>query len=538
MLTKSQKPKPPLTGGRKMEQVTIHQPVRAAEYLRMSTDGQQLSVPIQQASIRLYAAVHSLTIVRSYADEGKSGLTTDHRAALMQLLADVEDGSADFDVILIHDVSRWGRWQDLDEAAYHEFRCRRAGKRIVYCSQEFLNDHGPITAVIKAVERSYAAKFSRDLSIRVGAAQERVTALGYLHGGGAGYGLRRMVVAPDGTKKGILERGVKKFERTDRILLVPGPAEEIAVVNRIYDMAVNKHMFIEHIARQLNRDNVPYFACRLWKHQSVRYILTNERYIGHLVFNRTLSRLRLGELNVGRIQNDRRKWLRVPLGFEPLVPLDLFAAANRPKTKRNAKYRSDAAMLDPLRELWEKNGYLSPQLIKLTKGVPSLNQLRRRFGCMQNVFDRLGYRGRRNERSAWQHLLSHRLSMEAVRQIISHSAALGIEARWKQRKRRLTFGSDKWASVGVGIHVPTRHETSPRWVVHSGHVPKPDFFLVQRLDATNTNVECYYLLPRKALGAVHTAFDKRGLLEPYRCGSLDAAVTQLVQQCAFILTPE
>ena len=34
---------------------------------------------------------------------------------LKQLIADVESGTADFDVILVYDVSRWGRFLDIDE---------------------------------------------------------------------------------------------------------------------------------------------------------------------------------------------------------------------------------------------------------------------------------------------------------------------------------------------------------------------------------------------------------------------------------------
>ena len=47
--------------------------VRAAEYVRMSTEGQQYSIANQQPALREYAAGRGFTIVRTYADEGKSG---------------------------------------------------------------------------------------------------------------------------------------------------------------------------------------------------------------------------------------------------------------------------------------------------------------------------------------------------------------------------------------------------------------------------------------------------------------------------------
>jgi len=47
---------------------------RAAQYVRMSTDHQRYSTQNQAAAIAVYAAQHEPVIVRTYADEGRSGL--------------------------------------------------------------------------------------------------------------------------------------------------------------------------------------------------------------------------------------------------------------------------------------------------------------------------------------------------------------------------------------------------------------------------------------------------------------------------------
>src|SRR5277367_5918315 len=83
---------------------------RAAEYVRMSTEHQKYSTENQAEAIQQYAARRGLAIVRTYADEGKSGLRLDGRDALKQLIEDVEAGVADFETILVYDVSRWGRF--------------------------------------------------------------------------------------------------------------------------------------------------------------------------------------------------------------------------------------------------------------------------------------------------------------------------------------------------------------------------------------------------------------------------------------------
>src|SRR5262249_4478546 len=98
--------------------------IRAAQYVRMSTELQQSSTEKQGDVIREYAQRRGFEIVRTYADEGKSGLNADDCDALKQLLADVQSGAADFKAILVYDVSRWGRFQDADGSAHCEFSCR------------------------------------------------------------------------------------------------------------------------------------------------------------------------------------------------------------------------------------------------------------------------------------------------------------------------------------------------------------------------------------------------------------------------------
>jgi DNA invertase Pin-like site-specific DNA recombinase len=98
----------------------------------MSTERQEYSIANQLAAIKNYAQLHDFQIVRTYADEAKSGIDLAHRPALKQLLDDVSAHAIDYEAILVFDVSRWGRFQDIDESAYYEFHCKRAGVRVHY----------------------------------------------------------------------------------------------------------------------------------------------------------------------------------------------------------------------------------------------------------------------------------------------------------------------------------------------------------------------------------------------------------------------
>jgi DNA invertase Pin-like site-specific DNA recombinase len=130
-------------------------PLRAAQYVRMSTEHQQYSTTNQEDVIREYAARRGYQIVRTYADEGKSGLNVAGREKLRQLIDDVQSARrsnglrfqpacsrADFRAILVYDVSRWGRFQDADESAYYEYPVRKRRRSHLDNHQERQTGHG------------------------------------------------------------------------------------------------------------------------------------------------------------------------------------------------------------------------------------------------------------------------------------------------------------------------------------------------------------------------------------------------------------
>ena len=210
--------------------------VPAAQYVRMSTEHQQYSIANQEAAIQTYARSHGYAVVLTYADAGKSGLAIKHRKELRRLLHDVTSGQARYKAILVYDVSRWGRFQDVDEAAAYEFLCKSAGIPVRYCAEQFDNDGSLPSSMMKAMKRTMAAEFSRELGIKVSAGQRRIALLGFHVVGKAGYGLRRMMVSADGRRRVVLEDGERKAIQTDRTILVPGPKKEVACVRTIFGL--------------------------------------------------------------------------------------------------------------------------------------------------------------------------------------------------------------------------------------------------------------------------------------------------------------
>ncbi len=294
---------------------------RAAQYVRKSTEHQRYSIENQIAAISDYATARQFKIVQTYSDAGRSGLRIDNRKALKQLLNDVGAGAAPFEAILVYDVSRWGRFQDTDEAAYYEYACKRAGIAVHYCAEQFDNDGTPLATIIKGLKRAMAAEYSRELGVKVYAGQKRVIEQGFRLGALAGFGLRRQIVDLSGKPKHVLEIGERKAIQTDRIVLVPGPENEVRVVRDIFRAFVRSRSE-KAIAASLNKRGIRTDLGRCWTNHNVHQVLTNPKYIGRNVWNRVSFRLKKS-----RVRNPTSAWIEGPRRFTPIVDRRTFNRA-------------------------------------------------------------------------------------------------------------------------------------------------------------------------------------------------------------------
>ena len=242
--------------------------IRAAQYLRMSSENQRYSTENQQTAIAEYARQHGYQVIASYVDVGKSGLSLKGRDALRQLLSDALDTGRTFDAILVLDVSRWGRFQNPDQAAHYEFLCRQAGLRVVYCAEPFGDDVAPITTIIKHLKRVMAGEYSRELSEKLIRAHRQQAALGFRQGARLIYGFRRLLVDATGKPKQVMANGERKALDNDKVIVIPGPPHELAVIRRIFRLYVRNELSAVDIAVRLSKDGVkghddlPLAACK------------------------------------------------------------------------------------------------------------------------------------------------------------------------------------------------------------------------------------------------------------------------------------
>jgi DNA invertase Pin-like site-specific DNA recombinase len=354
--------------------------MKAVQYLRTSRAKENGALEYQATIIAQYAHVHGFEILRTYRDENLSGLDVAHRPGFRRLLRDVLSPAPGFGAILVYDVSRWGRFQDVDESAYYEFLCKSAGVAVHYCADTFSNDGSMTATIVKSLRRSMAGEYVRELSNRVWNAQARVAANGCKLGGEAGYGLRRQLVGPDGRSKGILRRGEWKCASKDRVMYCHGPREEVLAVRSIFRLFVEKRWAIRRIVQHMQTHGPSRPGAVGWDYQTIYRILNNPKYAGCIVFNRTTKRFR----SSGHV-NPRCLWIVRQESFAPIVTLDVFDRAQLRFQERTAR-RTDEQLLQGLRSVLESKGTLSEALIKATPGIPCPNTFRRRFTSLPEAY--------------------------------------------------------------------------------------------------------------------------------------------------------
>ncbi|MEC5652903.1 recombinase family protein [Enterobacter bugandensis] len=464
--------------------------VRVAQYLRMSTDRQQYSLHNQSEYIKDYAEKNNMEIAYTYDDAGKSGVSIIGRHSLQQLLSDVEQKKIDIQAVLFYDVSRFGRFQNSDEAAYYSFLFERNGVDLIYCSEPIPTKDFPLeSSVILNIKRSSAAYHSRNLSEKVFIGQVNLIKLGYHQGGMAGYGLRRLLVDENGIAKEILGFRKRKSIQTDRVILIPGPKNEIKIVNSIYDLFIDDNMPEFIIAERLNEQNIPAENGTLWTRAKIHQILTNEKYIGNNIYNKTSSKLKSR-----LVKNPKNEWVRCDKAYKPIISKKKYNKAQEIIQLRSV-HLTNEELLEKLKQKLESNGKLSGFIIDEDDTGPSSSVYRTRFGGLLRAYTLIGYKP--------EHDYSYIQINEALRSFYS-----GIIEDFKGEilKSNCYIDEYKYAPmlyindellISVLITKCTPMKSGKlRWKVRFDNSQKADITIVIRMDSQNISPLDFYIIPK------------------------------------------
>ncbi|EMV10256.1 resolvase, N terminal domain protein [Escherichia coli MP021017.11] len=431
-----------------------------------------------------------MEIAYTYDDAGKSGVSIVGRHSLQQLLSDVEQKKIDIQAVLFYDVSRFGRFQNSDEAAYYSFLFERNGVDLIYCSEPIPTKDFPLeSSVILNIKRSSAAYHSRNLSEKVFIGQVNLIKLGYHQGGMAGYGLRRLLVDENGIAKEILSFRKRKSIQTDRVILIPGPKNEIKIVNRIYDLFIDNNVPEFIIAERLNEQNIPAENGTLWTRAKIHQILTNEKYIGNNIYNKTSSKLKSR-----LVKNPKHEWVRCDKAYKPIISKKKYNKAQEIIQLRSI-HLTNEDLLEKLKQKLESNGKLSGFIIDEDDTGPSSSVYRTRFGGLLRAYTLIGYKP--------EHDYSYLKINEALRSF--HSEIIE-DFKGEILKSNCHIDEYKYAPmlyindeflisvlVTKCIHMKSG---KLRWKVRLDNSQKADITIVIRMNSQNISPLDFYIIPK------------------------------------------
>ncbi|MDD3041194.1 recombinase family protein [Bacteroides sp.] len=490
--------------------------LKGAIYIRMSTEMQTESPENQEHQIRTYAEQYGIEIVKIYSDLGISGMTAEKREKFQSLIDDVEQGRNEYNVVLYLDESRWGRFVDSREAEYHRMRLERKNVICQSCEKPLAFTSNIADRIMTLLRDESASDYCRQLSQKVWVGQCNLVAKGFRQGGVAGFGLRRMLLDEAGQPKQELIMGQRKSLLAERVILVPGPEEERKIVLWMYDQFING-MNEAEIAASLNTQKLLNHFGRIWSRGTVSEVLTNEKYIGNNLFNRTS-----GKMKSKFKPNPESEWVRKEQAFEPVVDVKTFLTVQKIYKERSLKISNDE-LLHGLRNLYEQQGRLSALIIDEAEALPPSSIFRSRFGGLLKAYRMIGYTTERNYQYVIINRLLRELHAKTIIQVIDEVEKLSGRIISVDPDTDLIELNHKLYISVVISRCFTSKNGIRRWKIRFDSGLNPDVTIAVRMKACNESILDYYILPALEFSHCHLKLseDNVGLLDSFRTDSLN-----------------
>ena len=287
-------------------------------YARLSRDderaGESVSIENQKEMLSRYVREQGWTLYDYYCDDGVSGTTFD-RPGLNRLVQDATDRK--INLVLCKDLSRLGR-DYIEAGKYTDFVFPSLGCRFIALNDgvDTIRKNNEMLVILKNVMNDL---YARDTSSKIKAVKQSTFKSGKYVG----------CYAPLGYRKNTEDKHILEIDP------VTAP-----VVRRIFDLRLQGYGF-RKIALQLNAEKVPsprsfYYMAEgrenlrgetpYWNDVTVKTILRNEVYLGHMVQNKTGT---VSYKNHKQISKPESEWIRVEHTHEPLISQEIWDAVQR-----------------------------------------------------------------------------------------------------------------------------------------------------------------------------------------------------------------
>ncbi len=263
--------------------------MNAAVYARYSSDNQNdQSIDAQLNAIHDYANRNQITVVKTYIDRAKSA-TTDKRPEFQRMISDCKMGL--FDAVIVHKLDRFAR--NRYDSAHYKYQIKKCGLKLISVLERL--DDSPESIMMESVLEGMAEYYSRNLAREV-MKNMKECAHKCRHLGGRppiGYD-----VNPE----------TKQYEINEY---------EAEIVKTIFAMYLNGDGY-SRIVNCLNAQGYRTKIGRPFTVNSMHDILSNEKYSGTYVFNRTTSKDANNKRNNHRSKNEE-DIIKIPGGMPAII---------------------------------------------------------------------------------------------------------------------------------------------------------------------------------------------------------------------------
>lgn len=236
------------------------QGLKAVLYARFSSDQQRSeSIDAQVRAMTKYCEHNHMIIIDTYIDEAKSA-TSDKRPSFLKMIEDSKQHI--FDVVLVHKLDRFSR--NRYDSAMYKRTLKQNGVRVLSVLENL--DDTPESIMLESLLEGMSEYYSKNLAREVMKGLNE-NALKCKHNGGK---------APLGY-----------YVNEDKRLSIN--EKEAMAVRLIFDRYSKGHTYDE-IIKELNENNYLTKKGNIFAKNSLYNILTNEKYSGVYVYNKSSSK--------------------------------------------------------------------------------------------------------------------------------------------------------------------------------------------------------------------------------------------------------
>ena len=285
--------------------------IRVAAYVRVSSSSED-QLNSFAAQNRYYAELISSKVewqmVEIYADEGITGTSAEKRENFQRMMADCRLGL--IDQILVKSISRFAR--NTKECLQNIRELKKLGVN-VHFEREKIDTVNVSSELITAIYAAFAQKESESISGNMRWSYQRRMENG-------------TYIPP------VLPYGYTRIHGK----MVPNP-EQAIVVRRIFNDYLGG-ISVETIAENLRKEHIPCRSGKVaWDSTAIRYILSNEKYIGDSLWQKYYTTDTLPYRTL--INHGERPAYYAENTHQGIIPADIFQKANFLMRKRAEKIR-------------------------------------------------------------------------------------------------------------------------------------------------------------------------------------------------------